>query len=80
MNDTFKKSNDNFKQTFERPLSAAHPDKKKFNKPTLNVNPMIKDMVITSKPFVGGRYPSPMVKDTTNSTINQLRDKWRRDI
>ena len=78
MNDTFKKSNDNFKQTFERPLSAANPDKKKL-KPPSNVNPILKDMMITSKPFVGGRYPSPMVKDG-NSTINQLREKWRRDI
>lgn len=83
MNDTFKKSNDNFKQTYERPLSAAHQDKKKI-KPTSGGfgmgNPLIKDMMITNtnKPFVGGRYPSPMVKD--NSSIGQLRDKWRREI
>jgi hypothetical protein len=61
MNDTFKRSNDNFKQTYERPMSAVNSDKKKF-KPTGVVNPTLKDMVITSKPFVGGRYPSPMVK------------------
>ncbi len=82
MNDTFKKSNDNFKQTYERPLSAANPDKKKL-KPTtnINVNPLIKDLVVTNtrKPLIGGRYPSPMVKDG-GSTISQLRDRWRRDI
>lgn len=77
MNDTFKKSNDNFKQTYERPLSAANPDKKKLNnsnKPVIGVNPLIKDLVVTNtkKPLIGGRYPSPMVKDN-GSTINQLR-------
>lgn len=81
MNDTFKRSNDNFKQTYERPLSAANPDKKKL-KPTISggVNPLIKDMMVTNtgKPFVGGRNPSPMVKD--NNTIAQLRDRWRRDM
>ena len=59
-------------------MSAVNSDKKKLN-PTSVINPTLKDMVITSKPFVGGRYPSPMVKEG-NSTINQLRDKWRRNI
>lgn len=59
-------------------MSAVNSDKKKL-KPTSIVNPTLKDMVITSKPFVGGRYPSPMVKES-NSTITQLRDKWRRNI
>ena len=59
-------------------MSAVNSDKKKLN-PTSVINPTLKDMVITSKPFVGGRYPSPMVKEG-NSTINQLRDKWRINI
>ena len=80
MNDTFKRSSDNFKQNYERPLSAAHPDKKKLKPSTGTHNPLIKDMMITNttKPFVGGRYPSPMVKD--NTTATQLRDRWRRGI
>lgn len=69
MNDTFKRSSDTFKQSFDRPFSAANPDKKK---PKSDIPSSIKEMVVTNKPFVSSRYPSPMSK-SSNPTISELR-------
>ena len=79
--ESFKKTEDTFKATYERPLSAANPDKKKLKNG--QVNPLIKDLVVTNstrKPLIGGRYPSPMVKETGSSIGQQLRERWRRDM
>lgn len=66
MNDTFKRSSDTFKQSFDRPFSAVNSDKRKQKS---DVHSSIKEMVVTNKPFVSGRYPSPMLK-TNNPTIS----------